>query len=200
MTLKNNPNFIISYSVTILQIQNSDGTFWVTPFINVIKHLNNKTEFLNLDSSLINYNDLDDVVSEIKGLINSDHKVSLKFFLENNNQNLNILWHNFYFIRDEYKNDWAKTLYKNGTLIYKKQFTQVQEVREYLKGQPKYSLLSIDKCVINLNSIENWENIVEETFNGESATMDLSLDNIKDDGDFIKYYAKLIHSYALDLN
>jgi len=199
MTLKNNYNFTISYSVILLQKQITDGTFVAAPFIFILKHLNKNTEFLNLDSSLINYNDLDDVVSEIKGLINSDHKVSLKFSLENNNKKLNILWHNFYFIREEFKNDWEKTLYKNGTLIYKKHFTQLQEEREYSKGLPKYSLLSIDKCVINLNSIENWENIIEETFNGESAKMDLSLDNLKDDGDFINYYAKLIHSYALDL-
>jgi hypothetical protein len=59
--------------------------------------------------------------------------------------------------------------------------------------------MSIEKCVVNLQSISCWDSIIEETFNGESSKMDLTLDNFNDKGIFIKIYKDLIQGYAATL-
>lgn len=172
-------------------MQKEDGNFNITTFVNVFDHTTNNPYliFLN-ETSVLNY-DLDKILAEVTNSIIKDEEA----LSSSPPLTIQILWHNIYFIRGEYLNDWENRPSKNITIFHRK-----SEIKSLPGEENLYSLMSIEKCLIDsnsiTNSITNWDSIIEETFNGESSRMDLSLDNFIDTGTFIKYYVNLINSYA----
>lgn len=194
MLLKNNNQIYIQFSVMLLHIQNEDSTFKTVPFVNAFNHLFDEPKIIMLDD--LAKTDLDCTVSlitqELYDWIDPESK----------NPSLYVLWHNIYFIRSEFRQDWEDSMLesnnKNGTIIYKKELNQEANESSFLNPKIKFnsSLLSIEKCLIKMNSIECWESIIEETFNGESKNLDLTLDNLEDNSNFKILYRKLIQSYT----
>jgi len=192
MTLKDNKTIFIQISV--IHLQNEEGLFKTVPFVNVYNHLFDDPKIIMLDELTVQ--DLDLTVAFIK------KELYNWLDTEYENPSLYVLWHNIYFIRSEFRQEWEQSIEesknKNVTTIYKNNFSQVEGRFSFTQPNFKnsYSLLSIEKCLIKMNLIDSWEKIIEETFNGASNNLDLSLDNIKDTGNFIFLYKKILQSYA----